>query len=996
MKRRLIPDSSSSPEIPETQREVVSKPGIAVEIYRRADFNSQDWPTLASSQNKSAVATQDTDTSKDTAEGDSTLGSSLPPDSPIEIPASNPLNQESSSQALPSYLAPGSGSGIISATSTSISKQPVSSAVGLPGVEHSSQAKKQNLLVVRSDSPGERGAGPSHSVEVSGEQRNNSSPWSPLFVGEEDLDLQPISDPNRLEEAIGTEGELHIPPPVRSSVPPENHNSVQLRANHSYPDFHGSSPAVKSYGGKSLRNRALKTSQGDLRHQEAPQSSSLSIRSLRGTPSRFAHINSSQSSTSNLSQPLHTQTSPANATSTKSKRLGPTLRVQTARNSTVTVSGHSRASAASSSPLRVRTALSANQPPKILSQSQHISSHRPDSPQASAVSSTSYKMPNSEGGSSPRVRKPPATPEMAPQSELREKLRQIRATSRANQNNRLKTQQNSGSSKSPTTKDLETRSSRRLSPDKNVESPVALSTPTQDQPIPSLENVEGPPGEMEVDKDDTEPNFSSSLAPLPPVLNAVVENRDLPTQGHEVEKNIPELDIPTMPLLQPCEFVVPLPIDGRIKHQYIAALREKWKDINDFLHFPKSQRLIDSMTDMIKQLNNTVVHTDLGLDGPATQVAPTTEEVEWAQAASSKFAFLGKLISELRDSDHHVVIAARRGPTWDLLKTYLRGKGLNMSVYSDGDYEGNVDGMTQDIEMGYSLLPTEENAMKHVHKDADLIIAFDDSFDASMLPEWCTSRFVPVILLLVVNSAEHVGRCIPPDFPEPERLRRLIKAVVHVHKDVGEMPFHLDLRHAYNLDPGARVALVKKDLGAKIAHAAARTAEALLSENFALNFNLQPIVELDLAGLEDQPPSTEESKEVSSSASRAGTPSGHKRLRVSICSTSIENKSNHITGRTQLQRHSIQTPTHDPTGRHNPHHRLSQNRPIPDPNNRRPQILPQTRPPRFDFGTPIPPQSRRNNNLPPNPAPRNRILPRLPAKPLRNPHKTSAHPATRE
>ena len=152
-----------------------------------------------------------------------------------------------------------------------------------------------------------------------------------------------------------------------------------------------------------------------------------------------------------------------------------------------------------------------------------------------------------------------------------------------------------------------------------------------------------------------------------------------------------------------------------------------------------------------------------------------------------------------------------------------------------------------------------------------------------MLPEWwATDHFVPVLLLLVVNSAEHVGRCISKDIPEPERLRRLVKAAVHVYKQLGEMPFHLDFRHAFNLDPGSRLALVKKDLGAKIKHAASKTANAMSSEHFARNFTLQPISELDLTGLQDCPPLMEESKGVSSSASRAGTPGGQKRLRVGV------------------------------------------------------------------------------------------------------------------
>ncbi|KAL9626680.1 MAG: hypothetical protein Q9164_007821, partial [Protoblastenia rupestris] len=279
---------------------------------------------------------------------------------------------------------------------------------------------------------------------------------------------------------------------------------------------------------------------------------------------------------------------------------------------------------------------------------------------------------------------------MTPEMGLREKLRQIRATSRANQNARSKNQVHTGSSMSPTASNLETRSLRRLSPEKKIEPLIAISTPTQDQPIQSLENVDGPAGEMEVEKADIGAALSSSLAAPPPILNAPSAEQTMAIQDHEAEKIGTYLDIPTMPLLQPSEFVVPLPIDGRIKHQYVAELAERYKDINDFLNSPRSPRLISIMAQMIRQLNDTVVHTDLGLNGPATQVVSTTEEALWAEDASSKFAFLGHLFSTLYGSNQHIVLVARSGTTQNLLNSYLKGKGVTYRQYSGPDSVGEL------------------------------------------------------------------------------------------------------------------------------------------------------------------------------------------------------------------------------------------------------------------------------------------------------------------
>lgn len=479
---------------------------------------------------------------------------------------------------------------------------------------------------------------------------------------------------------------------------------------------------------------------------------------------------------------------------------------------------------------------------------------------------------------------------MTPEIGLREKLRQIRAASRVNQNSRSRSQTNTRSSESLTMAAMETRSVRQLSPPHKDQPLATVSTRAEDLPIPSLENVDGNTAETKEDRVIAEPALFPSSGPPQPVLDTPSSQIVVPAQVSKVEKAVSELDVSTMPLLHPCEFVVPLPVDGRIKHQYVAELAERYKDINDFLQSTTSPRLIRTMGEILRKLDDTLVHSDLGLSGPPTQVGSTAQEVLWAEDASSKFAFLAQLIDILSGSHHQIVVVARSGATLDLLHSYLNAKGVACRESPEAGSAEGVQGARRDEPIRYTLLATTRDSMANIPRSASLIIAFDASFDAAMLPEWCTStRFVPVLLLLVVNSAEHVARCVPEDLPETERLRRLVKAVVHVHSDLGEMPLHVDYQQAFNLDQGARLALVKRDLGAKIAHAAAKTAEALQSNDFALNFTLRPISELDLTGLEDRQPSPEGLKETSLSASRGGTPGGQKRVRVS-CMTERDSR----------------------------------------------------------------------------------------------------------
>jgi hypothetical protein len=885
-------------EIPETQQEILTIPQlVAVEVNRPVGFHSQDYSTVAGSQVASVIATQGSGASKDTTEGDSTLGSSLPPDSPVDTAADDSLIQQSSSQVLLSYPSTGPRSPPNSTTSVPGYGNPVLNIVDSPRVGQQSQTNPLELLVVRSDPIGAPDKSPSRFAERPAQRTNRNLPSTRSFcTDQEDLDLQPISDPNLSRAESGIEGEIQVLPAASSPAESANQDSVQLRVTRTHPSsIVASARFESSQGGSRFSPCIVNTLIANEEREElekTPQSTSAPIGAVHGRTARPRAGRSIHGSPLTSSRRFHSQLSWQESPAVRIESPLPTSRVRKPSKSQVTFERHSQppASLSLSGP-SLRLQLPTTQTPPPVSSSLHPASSPHDSVSsgASIPYAIGFAMPTSHRESSSRVRRPPtAQSEVTSESELREKLRQIRATSRANQTLRSKSQAQIGSPKSPAATSLGTRSLRRASPEKNIQPWEKISTAAEDQPIPTLENFDRAASEMELDKVEVETAFSSSLAPSQAVLDAALEKSIQPTQDDEAEKSLPELDIPTMPLLQPSEFVVPLPIDGRIKHQYVAELKEKYSSISDFLKSPRSPRLIDAMSDLIRRLNDTVVHTDLGLNGPATQIASTTEEVLWAEDASSKFAFLAHIISTLRGSSHHIVLVARSGTAQDLLRSYLKGKHVNYREYTEGGSMEDLQEGDSNDHMEYTLLPALPRALKNIPRSASLIIAFDDSFDAAMLPEWCsTTPFVPVLLLLVVNSAEHVGRCIPQDVPEPERLRRFIKAVVHVHNELGDMPLHLDYRHAFNLEPGARLALVKKDLGAKIEYAAGKTAEALRSKNFALNFKLRSISELELSGLEDQPPSTEGSKEVSSSASRAGTPAGQKRLRVSYCTEAI-------------------------------------------------------------------------------------------------------------
>lgn len=888
-KKRIIPGSSSSAEVPESQQEVLSDHDeVVVEVNRPIDFCSQDYSTVTGSQVASVIATQETGPSKNITEGDSTLGSSLPTDSPVQAAADRSMIRGSTSQVLSSYPEASTTSPYHSAAGGT-DQNSLRSGLNHNCVGELSQPEPIGLLVVRSDPVEEADTVRSNNITKSTERKYSNSSLSPLFVPDEGgFDRRPRGDPNRSKEEIETEGELEFLPTVSSPISSGNLIAVQLTITHD-----NTKTAVSSVGAEQLQSEVhhsrlpiLHASYSGPRHQQASPLSTTPIESLSGSPTASACTTAIQGTRPASYSPFHSKSSLPDATSAHTEPLRATSQVKRDHKRAVTTSRRSQAVRPLPSSESVREpAVAARERTRPASPLLHPTPPPHQSVQSSPsdLLSKETQMANSHRETSPHVRKPPSAPyKMSPESGLREKLRQIRATSRANQSSRSRNQANTGDSKSAATTALETRSSCRPSPPKKVQSPAIISTGAEDQPVPSLENVDGSTCEVEFDKPAIEPALSSSMAPPQPVCDPASGTSNVPIQVPETEKTVPQLDISARPLLHPYEFVVPLPIDGRIRHQYIVELAQRYKDINDFLGSPRSPRLINAMTEILRKLDDTVVHTDLGLNGPATQPGSTAEEALWAEDASSKFAFLAQLINILGGSNHQIVVVARSGTTLDLLHSYFKGKGVNCRLASEAGPVEDLQGAEQGDLMRYTLLPTTRNSLTNIPPSASLIIAFDSSFDAAMLPDWCTSSpVIPVLLLLVVNSAEHVARCVPQDLPQSERLRRLVKALVHVHGGLGKMAPLVDYRHASNLDQGAQQTLVKKDLGAKIAHAAGRTAEALRSNNFAFNFTLRPITELHLAGLEDHPPLTAESKEVSPAASRAGTPCGQKRLLVS-------------------------------------------------------------------------------------------------------------------
>lgn len=203
------------------------------------------------------------------------------------------------------------------------------------------------------------------------------------------------------------------------------------------------------------------------------------------------------------------------------------------------------------------------------------------------------------------------------------------------------------------------------------------------------------------------------------------------------------------------------------------------------------------MQKVVEQLNNITTHPDLNLIDQPTMTAPdVTREASWAEYSSSKFQFLGYFIdAALNHEDYaiHVVVMAKAGRTVNILKNYFLGKGLMPLPSSSNNVEGSETAFYKD-QLSFEIRATDDERIIPTLKTPVLIIALDSSLDvdSSWIQELRTQAPhgledpVPVVRLVISNTAEHVERCLPP-CSEINRLRLLVHHTVTLADNAGEL-----------------------------------------------------------------------------------------------------------------------------------------------------------------------------------------------------------------
>ncbi|KAL8936752.1 MAG: hypothetical protein Q9216_004771, partial [Gyalolechia sp. 2 TL-2023] len=410
---------------------------------------------------------------------------------------------------------------------------------------------------------------------------------------------------------------------------------------------------------------------------------------------------------------------------------------------------------------------------------------------------------------------------------MRERLKQIRAASRAKENARFPniSQNSNRSPVSGTFASQEPISSART-PERRSSQISATKSPRQAQTTPShpamkqgSHRVNGfPSGQQMISPQPpvpppSQPYFPSRqqtpfmVRPMPVQVDVPLAVRTTHSGQHmQIPQNhgpyAPQPSyVPKPASLEPCglgvnEHTISLAMNLRVRDQYTSVINFFRKPLDDFMNSDMPQATsIHEVQKLLARVNLISTHPDLDVQEAQEEFSQTSPEDEagWAEECSFKFKFLGRLFSNMRNDAMHISVVARPGPTLDLIETFLKGRGV---AYFRPDGRGSSppdDQRFGDCRIRVSIVPSGSQGLNPV-QPAALVIAFDDTFDAQdpqvlrMRTQPGIEYVMPVIHLLVYKSAEHIARCLDVQMDNTAKFRKMISCMTQLRHDVGKLP----------------------------------------------------------------------------------------------------------------------------------------------------------------------------------------------------------------
>lgn len=201
--------------------------------------------------------------------------------------------------------------------------------------------------------------------------------------------------------------------------------------------------------------------------------------------------------------------------------------------------------------------------------------------------------------------------------------------------------------------------------------------------------------------------------------------------------------------------------------------------------------LLSKAQELTSRLNNVSIHPDLNIPQHLKFSELELErESSWAEYSSAKFSFLKCWLQVANTANIHVILAVRGDSQQKIVERYLLGKGFTYTR-PRGEFGDNLEVSLMNGSMSFGIHATD--GVRELYRPPSAIFVLDSSFDPkSPSVQHIRTTYtrngglLPVIWLLIANSCEHIGRCLP-DVSELERMQLLLHETARLHDEVGDL-----------------------------------------------------------------------------------------------------------------------------------------------------------------------------------------------------------------
>jgi hypothetical protein len=301
-----------------------------------------------------------------------------------------------------------------------------------------------------------------------------------------------------------------------------------------------------------------------------------------------------------------------------------------------------------------------------------------------------------------------------------------------------------------------------------------------------------------------EARATSASVPLqPPVVNQMLPLRELApdiplltTHPSLSPKSSPEIrsspkGLQVLPSGQ-YDYIVPLPINARIRNMYDIEIGNYRHQIHAFLNDDELDfGLINQIDVMLDRLKKFCDHQDLNQADLSTQeIDPVNRQAAWAQDISTKCTFVADFLEALRPFNEHVIIVSRPGRMTDILEALLQHREY---IYQRPDRPDSTSDIAHGV-MKVSLLSSDLHSSKFELAPASVVVAFDSTFEDTKnlknlrVNQAIPSGLAPLVRLVVTYSIEHLDLCFDKQLDPLDRRSALVGSILQSQSVVGVLP----------------------------------------------------------------------------------------------------------------------------------------------------------------------------------------------------------------